>query len=190
LPAAHDGPWQRVPASARACTQPCSGGLVTARHLAHGAANRPPRPRAPSTAHLFFCETIIEAKSPFAFSSLPSRSSFSITLPLLLPCPPSVAIRRCLSGTANTLVCRLLLEQAWLKTGPKPPAAFNYVRRQVPPHGRAASAIPWTNHHHRELPTVAPQLLDRRYDTDNFWFASSPPTPFYKPPAVVAMRLR
>jgi hypothetical protein len=54
LPAAHDGRWPRVPASTCACTRPRHSGSLTTRHLTHGAADRPPRPRAPSTALLFF----------------------------------------------------------------------------------------------------------------------------------------
>jgi hypothetical protein len=56
------------------------------RHLTHSTADWPPQPRVPSTILLFFCETIIEAKSPFAFFSLPSHSSyFSIALPPPIP---------------------------------------------------------------------------------------------------------
>jgi hypothetical protein len=134
-----------------------------------------PRPCAPSTALLFLYETIIEAKSPFAFSSSPSRrSSFSIAPPPPLPCPPSAATSHRLSGTTDTLMHHLLLEQAlpqpWaagLKTIPKPPAAFDFVCRRVPPHGWAAPTVPQTNRHHRELPTVAPQLPSHWDDPNN-----------------------
>jgi hypothetical protein len=95
LPKAHDGPWPRVPASAHAPTWPRRSGSVTTHQLTHGTADWPPRPCAPSTALRFFCETIIEAKSPFTFSSSPSHSSsFSVALPPPLPYPLCAIVGR------------------------------------------------------------------------------------------------
>jgi hypothetical protein len=95
LPEAHDGPWPRVPSSTCARMQPHCSGSVTTCHLTNDATNRPPRPCASSTALRFFCETIIEAKSPFTFSSSPSHSSsFSVALPPPLPYPLCAIVGR------------------------------------------------------------------------------------------------